>query len=555
MGLRDLLGRAKSFLGKPKPTQADDAIWQHSFDKGSFDAMLPDVPVLTEAIEDLQNDYDYSHEMIRDVWAQFYQSDPRLRTQTEMDPRYLRNHAVAADIAGLPETPELRAKTQHDRYAASLATISLVDHIKEYLSKAGDDELDETQQAASTADQAAQDANGDAEAAGEAAGEAAAALDAAMGEFDGNGPLTESQSQAADTAQQAEGTLEDALAAAEAALAQSDAAGDAARQAAQQAQVDMRAKIRESVTETLADLEAEAELFAAWGIGRGEMQKMDFNERAQRALQFRNSRLAKFRQMIGRYRYEAAAMQSKKVDYGREEMVGIELSGDFSRLLESEVIDITSDVEEISLLAICRFVSSQSLSRKFIGTEKIGQGAIICCIDNSYSMTEEVDSVGITREACAKAMGLALLDDARANGRDFLAINFASKGEISVWKFPKGANDIDKVIEWTEEFFGGGTDFATPLAAATEILLEDFNTAGTVRADIVFITDDDCAVSSEFMKEYLALKEQLQFRVFGVMVGEEVHEGGFLDAISDHTRSALSFMDPTPHLTEILRVA
>jgi uncharacterized protein with von Willebrand factor type A (vWA) domain len=454
MALRDLLDRARGFLSRPKVVPAADAIWQHLFDQEAFNKLLPDAPALAEAIEELQYDYAYCHEMVRDVWAQFWQEDPRLRAQAEMDPRYLRNHAVATDVAALPETPELRAKTKHDRYAATLATLSLIDHIKDFLSQ--QDELAEAQEQAAKAAEEAEDAGGQAAAAESDAGAAMDALDAEMGEFDGNGPLTEGQAAAAAAAEACGLTLEQALELAEQAADAASATQQQAQELATQAQAKMRAEVRKAITESLETLEAEAELFAAWGIGPGEMQRMDFAERAARARQLNGHRLAKFRRMIGRYRYEAAAMQMKKVDYGRDEMVGVELSGDVSRLLEVELIDLTGDIEEMSLLAMARLASHQSLSRAYVGTEKVGQGAIICCIDNSGSMGAKVDGADVTREAMAKAMGLALLDDARANGRDFIAINFSSPGELSVWEFPKGTNDVDKVIAWTEEFFGGG---------------------------------------------------------------------------------------------------
>lgn len=554
MGLRDLLDRARGFLGRPKVVPATDAVWHHIFDEEVYRKLLDEAPALAEVVDELQDDYDYADDMVRDVLMQFWQEDPRLRAQPEMDPRYLRNHAVAADIASLPETPELRAKTKHDRYAATMATLSLVDHVKEFLRK--EDDLGNAQDAAQDAQTKADEAGSQT---GDAAGDAEAAADELaeqMGEFDGNGPLTEGQAAAAANAEAAGLTLEQALALAEQAQEAADEAQGEAQQQAQQAQVRMRAAIRDAVTEVNETLDQQAELFAAWGIGPGEMQRMNFAERAEMALRFRNHRLAKFRRMLGRYRYETQAMQMRKVDYGRDEMVGVELSGDIGRLLEVEIIDLTSAFEELSLLAMQRLNSSQALSRAYQGTERIGQGAIICMVDNSGSMETELDSEGNTREAMAKSMQLALLDDARANGRDFIGINFSSRGQLSIWEFPKGSNDVAKAMAMTEEFFDGGTNFEEPLTVATDILERHFNERGQARADLIMVTDDECGVTQQFMKQFQERKARLGFRLFGVQVGMEVNENGFLYAMSDHTQSVMDFFgDPVPHLQEILKVA
>jgi uncharacterized protein with von Willebrand factor type A (vWA) domain len=103
------------------------------------------------------------------------------------------------------------------------------------------------------------------------------------------------------------------------------------------------------------------------------------------------------------------------------------------------------------------------------GEDHTGQGAIIACIDCSSSMADQY--AGATGEAWAKACALALLDQARTAGRDFVGILFSWPGEYQVFRFPAGRPaPITAVLEFAESFLGGGTDFETPLGAAAEIL-------------------------------------------------------------------------------------
>ncbi len=156
------------------------------------------------------------------------------------------------------------------------------------------------------------------------------------------------------------------------------------------------------------------------------------------------------------------------------------------------------------------------------------------------------------REAWAKAFALALLDQARESRRDFVAISFSSRSQQAVWHFPKGAADLTDVIAFTEHFFGGGTNFDQPLDKAIAILEREFNEAGKAKADLVFITDDECRVSTEWMASYLARKDRLAFRTFGVAVGMQ-RAGSTLAALSDNVRAITDFTDPA-EVADIIQV-
>jgi uncharacterized protein with von Willebrand factor type A (vWA) domain len=153
---------------------------------------------------------------------------------------------------------------------------------------------------------------------------------------------------------------------------------------------------------------------------------------------------------------------------------------------------------------------------------------------------------GVTREAWAKACALALLDQARHAGRDFVGILFSAADKIQVFRFPADQPaEIAQVLDFAETFLGGGTSYQTPLSAAGELLEEEFNDAARTRGDIVVITDDDCGVTEEWMRGWNDAKHRLGFRVFGVAVGTPrvTEADSVLQALCDNLRSIEDLTD------------
>ena len=77
-----------------------------------------------------------------------------------------------------------------------------------------------------------------------------------------------------------------------------------------------------------------------------------------------------------------------------------------------------------------------------------------------------------------------------------------------------------------EEFYGGGTDFETPLSEA----MDDVRTAQFKKADIVMVTDGICETSEAFEKEFHDLKEKTGVRLHTVVIGEHSES---LERLSD----------------------
>lgn len=547
--LLNLVNKAKSFLaGRPKPVvrSATDAIKHDRFLAAQWQDVLDDMPPVTDLINELDKTHDYAADLVRDVGLSFWQVDPALREAAEMDPTRLGNHAVVAALQSVPEYKELRQHTVLDKYSSGMAAVGVTEQIQQLLAE--NEALAEAgKQAAEAQEQAEAAGNACADAVAQTA-EAEAARDQVQQDADalkpeGQGPLTEEAQAAQDAAdaaatlaEQAAAMLEALLAAAEAATQQSIAANENAAAAAATAQQQLRRPVREAVQEANTKLADEADLFASWGVGDSDLKKMSYAERVALAHALRNNRIAAFRKLLGRFRQMHVGLQAERVEFDRSEVYDTELSGDLSRIVGSELALLHTPRRLLRLNQMAKFNEGTLLSKKYRGTEKVGHGAVVCCVDNSSSMAGP-------QEAFAKAFALALLDQAQRSKRDFVGINFASPHQQHVYRFPASRSvDIKEVLGFIEDFFDGGTDFMRPLDLATDILESEFNGAGKVKGDIVFITDDECEVSMPWMAEYQARKKRLGFRTFGVAMGCSV--GGTLESFSDNTRSITDFTDP-----------
>jgi uncharacterized protein with von Willebrand factor type A (vWA) domain len=99
------------------------------------------------------------------------------------------------------------------------------------------------------------------------------------------------------------------------------------------------------------------------------------------------------------------------------------------------------------------------------------------------------------------------------------------------------------VIEFGEHFFGGGTDFETPLTVAMQVLAGQFDDKGLEHGDIALITDGICDVSEDWMRTWQDARARLGFRCFGIRIGTPA--GGILDALSDNVRAIEDLTDLT----------
>ncbi|TRO69424.1 VWA domain-containing protein [Streptomyces sp. IB201691-2A2] len=472
--------------------------------------------------------YDHTTDLLTDAFLAAYKVNPRLRERAEMDPSRLVNHQVVTSLVESPEFAELRRETAGDPYAAAMAVLAQAAALRRMLERSRNAQ-DKAEQARKTR----QDAE-------RAATAVAEALQQAADEGDETGGADEDGAvqtpDAADAVQQA----------IEAAEAVEDAAREAAQSAAQALTAvapGIRVAARAAAATAAEGARSEAALMRAWGVGPGELERMPFDRRARLAERLRTGRLAEWAELIGRFRQMADGERARKVEGATGELVGVTLGNDLSRVIPSELANL--GLPALRAVFAARYAAGELMLYDSQGEQRTGRGAIIACVDTSHSMYEAGPG-GITREAWAKACALALLDQARHAGRDFVGILFSAADRLKVFRFPADRPaDVAQDLDFAETFLGGGTSYQRPLSAAGALLEEEFNDAARMRGDIVMLTDDDCGVTEEWMRGWNEAKHRLGFRVFGVAIGAPrvAEADSVLDALCDNLRAVEDLTD------------
>ncbi|GGQ89453.1 hypothetical protein GCM10010145_68650 [Streptomyces ruber] len=469
---------------------------------------------LRELAQELDERHDHTGDLLADVFLAAYTTGPRLRERTEMDPSRLVNHQVVTALVESAEFAALHRETAGDPYAAALAVLAQAGAVRRMLERCR-----EAREPAQRAGTARRDTEGAAAAVGETLRQAADGADE-----DGTVPA-----RAADAVRRA-------IEAAEAAEGAARQAAQGAAQALAAAAPGVRADARAAAAQAAETVREEAALMRAWGVGPGELERMPFDQRARLAERLQSGRLARWAELIGRFRQMADGERARKVENATGELVGVTLGDDLSRVIPSELAHLGTP--GLRAVFAARYAAGELMLYDSQGEQTTGQGAVIACVDTSHSMYAEGPG-GVTREAWAKACALALLDQARHAGRDFVGILFSAADKLRVFRFPAGAAaDLAQVIDFAETFLGGGTDFQRPLSAAGELLEEEFDDAARGRGDIVLITDEECDVTQEWMRGWNEAKRRLGFRVFGVAIGVPRADGtgSALDALCDNLR-------------------
>lgn len=289
---------------------------------------------------------------------------------------------------------------------------------------------------------------------------------------------------------------------------------------------DVRAILQEAFTKVADEAQGMRNSAFAWGTSQGELRRMPADERMELARKLNSDRMRKIADKFGAMHNMMLSEQVKKTRDAREEIRDIELGDDLGRILPSEMLLL--DDEDGQWEFMRRFTENQLLQFEMDGDEHLARGAIIFCEDGSGSMGGE-------RELWAKAIMLCLLHHARDQNRQMHVIHFGGPGEFKTVSFETpAAYTVPAILDAAEPWWGGGTDFATPMKEALRILQEEHAKTGKVTADIVFCTDDECWVDDEFMEYYLSEMVRMKARTWGISVsGYDLREGALSKMTSD----------------------
>ncbi len=242
-----------------------------------------------------------------------------------------------------------------------------------------------------------------------------------------------------------------------------------------------------------------------WGLDAQMLQTMPLGERITMAQQLLQPDFRKVADLIGRLRRLARSRQGGALRHLRDELYRITQGNDLSRVLPVELSALSDPLRALDFGR--RFLEGQLAQYDVKPLQREGRGPILCAIDCSGSMQ------GASME-WASAVGLALMDTARRQKRDFAAV-FFNGDVVAEFRFEKGKAPPAEILRFAQVSAGGGTDFEPPLTWA----LSQLETARFKNADITFITDGASRLDEAFLDAVLAKKRAWGFRIFSILIG------------------------------------
>ena len=245
-------------------------------------------------------------------------------------------------------------------------------------------------------------------------------------------------------------------------------------------------------------------IIGAWSDEPGNLERSEANE--ELLAQVRKSDVLKnVAKYLGRFREIFAQGKRNGYAYGRGEKYSLELGNDLSKALTSELAMLASP--QTMPLFLQKYQRKQI--KQYQRREPVykGMGDIICCLDES-------DSTVGAPTAWGKAVALTLLEIAVDGGRNFALVYFSNRGRCQTDLFRPGAYTMDDKMRAAETFLGGGTNFETPMWESLRLMREE----GFENADIVFISDGECAMPEHFIEELRQEQAERRFTITGVLL-------------------------------------
>ena len=245
-------------------------------------------------------------------------------------------------------------------------------------------------------------------------------------------------------------------------------------------------------------------IIGAWSDAPADLERSPINTALLETV--RNSEtLQQVAKYLGRFREIIAQGKRNGYAYGRGEKYSLEMGNDLSRAISSEFAMLASP--QTVPLFLKKYQQKQLKQYRRREPVHKGHGDIICCLDESGSTRGDPAAWG-------KAVALALLDIASSNSRKFALIHFASYDSCRVDVFLPGQYTIEDKMNAAEVFLGGGTNFERPMQEAIGLMENE----GFENADIVFITDGECALSDECLDALHLEQAEHKFKVTGVLL-------------------------------------
>ena len=455
-----------------------------------------DMEVLLKATERTQS---VSRDIPREAWLGLYASATPLKQEPPKGEAVL--HSLFRRAEELPEWKRLRLMVGMDPVAAAFGAGHFVTELIDKLPP----EVQEAMEAAQQAQDRKQNLQD--------------RLDAAQSLASGGGAsfgLTSEQLQ--ELVQQIE------QAKGEAASSEQDAL-DALNAAPARTNQSLAQALNHSA-EDLSDLQkAAGEFGVGWGIGGlGGATREQISGLHELAEYLRRSPSVKLILESLGWAKSLVTRERRKSTRGRETFTHYKVQDlNLETLSPDELVSMIAfdPSSPIYLDFLCRALDGDLLHAQFEGDDFAGRGPIVFLRDESGSMHG-------ARRATACALQLALMIDARKEGRRFISIPFSDVGQFQVYD-PGQIPAPQELMAHLDTTYGGGTEPYAPLTAAIQLIRED---PSLREGDILAITDGDFGEPpEEFLRELEEAREKPGLKVVAVVINGNPGQAAFADKV------------------------
>lgn len=290
-----------------------------------------------------------------------------------------------------------------------------------------------------------------------------------------------------------------------------DDEGDEQDDGSDEAARKLRQAFREACGQAMKDhVEQQAAMsMLGWskeGTGSGREMNAEAKARLAKLLK-KHRRIVELARQVGRMRRMLRRARRETVRSLPHEIAEVGPGADLARTLPSELALLRHRLTRLEFMR--RYVERSTLVYQLQGTEQLGRGRMVVCVDTSGSMQGRKDT-------WAKALAIALVQQAMEDNRHAAVLTFDTYLRTTYEFDPKQGMTIDLLAQLLDDFSGGGTSFAAPLNQARALIDQP---GEWERADVVLVTDGECSVQGDWMEDWQAWREEKGVKTFALLVG------------------------------------
>lgn len=489
-------------------------------------------------------EYQPFSELLFDVFSSLYKHVPTLLPEIAMKKEYAFNRELIQRLTSHPKWKEMRVYTRGDHVISSVGSEffgeELIKLIKELeKQRQAHDQYTEALHKYMEALEAWKKANGQGD---------------DDGEGDGDGEGEEEDSEDGDGDEEGSGKSQDGENSSdkrskkskeELTLEQAKKRLEEKRKDFQETMQDkeLRGKIFKMLKDGQDQITETKDLIEAWGLNNDPTySQSDYKQKMELVNQLKNNpKLKQIAELAGKFKPIALSVQREKVKRGIDEIYSLAPGRDLGRILPGELMSLTEESLEMDFYN--KMLEGKLLNYALRGRERKKRGPIIICLDSSGSMSGGA-------EIWSKAVGIALLEVARVQKRDFAAIHFDAEQDPQRLKtnvFMKNeAFRVDNLIDFCSYFSGGGTFFEAPLERAK--MFAESGEDDWLRASIIFVTDGECVISDKYNEIFNAWKKQRKVKVVSILIDTYANSASSVKEFSDEVHRLSSLKSQSDEL-------